>query len=70
MIIVRYLPDGRQLLDLVALSLTLKLAPRTLRRKLTAAACDVRSRTNLYDPEAAAVAVADTKPRTLDKRKP
>lgn len=54
---------GDQLVDLDAIATQINLAHRTLRRHLTAAACDLRTKRRLYRLEDAANLIDRIRPR-------
>ena len=58
---------GDQLVDLEAIATQINLAHRTLRRHLTAVACDLRTKRRLYRIDDAAALIEKITPR---RRKP
>ena len=59
----RRLMIGDQLVDLDAIATQINLARRTLRRHLTAAACDIRTKRRLYRLDDAANLIDKITPR-------
>ena len=67
-----YTRDGRTLTDADTLAHQLHASKRSVRRHLQPVACDARTRTNLYDADAASDTLKDFKPRkrTSDSLRP
>jgi hypothetical protein len=62
--------DGRTLTDADTLAHQLHVSKRSLRRHLRPVACDYRTRTNLYDADAAGDTLKEFKPRKARIREP